>query len=204
MLEGVNLQAIRDERSLFSHVSFQIGSGQCLHVQGENGSGKTSLLRMIAGLIPPSAGIVSWNGRSIQQSGGDYRRELLYCGHLLGLKDELSAIENLMFAASLADDPVEVCAVRDALRRSGLADREDLPVRFLSQGQKRRVSLVRLLLQPRALWILDEPLTALDAKAVRWLTGVIDAHLDSGGVVVITSHQGMALMNTPQVILIGV
>lgn len=204
MLEGVDLQAMRGERSLFKRLNFQIRAGECLFVQGENGSGKTSLLRMIAGLTPSSAGTVLWRGSPIRQLGDEYRRELLYCGHLLGLKDELSAIENLIAGASLADDPVAACAVREALRRSGLEGREDLPVRFLSQGQKRRVSLARLLLQPRALWILDEPLAALDAKAVRWLAGVIDAHLDSGGVAVITSHQDMALASTPHVIRIGV
>lgn len=204
MLEGVDLQAMRGERSLFKHLNFQIKAGECLFVQGENGSGKTSLLRMIAGMTPSSAGTVLWKGSPIQQLGDEYRRELLYCGHLSGLKDELSAIENLIAGASLAEDAVTTCAVREALRRSGLQDREDLPVRFLSQGQKRRVSLARLLLQPRALWILDEPLAALDAKAVRWLAGVIDAHLDSGRVAVITSHQDMSLASTPHVIRMGV
>lgn len=204
MLEGINLQVMRGERSLFERLSFRIRAGECLIVQGENGSGKTSLLRMIAGLTPSSAGTVLWNGSAIKQLGDEYRRELLYCGHLLGLKDELSPTENLIAGASLADDTVAASAVREALRWSGLQGREDLPVRFLSQGQKRRVSLARLLLQPRALWILDEPLAALDAKAARWLAGVIDAHLGSGGAAVITSHQDLALENSPHVIRIGV
>ncbi|MFW7342301.1 cytochrome c biogenesis heme-transporting ATPase CcmA [Pollutimonas sp. H1-120] len=204
MLEGINLQAMRGERSLFERLSFQIKAGECLFVQGENGSGKTSLLRVIAGLTAPSAGTVLWKECPIQQLGEEYRRELLYCGHLSGLKDELSAIENLIAGAQLADDPVSNCTAREALRRSGLQGKEDLLVRFLSQGQKRRVSLARLLLQPRALWILDEPLAALDARAAHWLAGVIDAHLDSGGAAVITSHQDMALAGTPHVIRIGV
>lgn len=204
MLEGVNLQAIRSERSLFKPLDFQIKAGECLLVQGENGSGKTSLLRMIAGLMPPLDGAVFWKGSPIDQLGDDYRRELLYCGHLLGLKDELNGIENLVASACLAGNSVSVPVAIEALRRSGLQGKEDFPVRFLSQGQKRRVSLARLLLQPRALWILDEPLAALDVSAVRWLAGTIDAHLEVGGVVVMTSHQDVALACTPQVIRIGV
>ncbi|HCP76413.1 cytochrome c biogenesis heme-transporting ATPase CcmA [Alcaligenaceae bacterium] len=204
MLEGINLQALRGDRSLFERLSFKIKAGECLFVQGENGSGKTSLLRVLVGLTPPSDGTVFWKGRPIKLLGDEYRRTLLYCGHLSGLKDELSAMENLVAGAALAGDPVSLGAARDALHESGLRDRQDLPVRFLSQGQKRRVNLARLLLQPRALWILDEPLAALDTKAVRWLAEVIDAHLESGGIAVITSHQSMALASTTHVIRVGV
>ncbi|WP_439652107.1 cytochrome c biogenesis heme-transporting ATPase CcmA [Paracandidimonas lactea] len=204
MLEGIDLQAMRGERSLFTRLSFQVETGECLFVQGENGSGKTSLLRMLAGLTPPSAGTVLWKGSPIQQLRDEFRHELLFCGHLSGLKDELSAIENLVAGALLADDPVGSCLVREALHQAGLQGREDLPVRFLSQGQRRRVSLARLLLQRRALWILDEPLAALDAQAVRWLAELIDSHLRSGGLAVITSHQDMALVSRPHVIRIGV
>ena len=204
MLEGVNLQATRGERSLFARLSLQVGTGECLFVQGENGSGKTSLLRVLAGLTPPSAGTVRWKGSPVQQLRDEFRRELLYCGHLSGLKDELSAIENLVAGALLAGDPVASWVVREALHQAGLQGRDDLPVRFLSQGQRRRVSLARLLLQRRALWILDEPLAALDVQAVRWLVGLIDSHLRSGGLAVITSHQDMALVNRPHVIRIGV
>lgn len=204
MLEGINLQAMRGERSLFERLNFQIKAGECLFVQGENGSGKTSLLRVLVGLTPPSDGTVFWKGSPIKLLGDEYRRALLYCGHLSGLKDELSAMENLVAGAALTGDPVSLGAAREALHQSGLRDRKDLPVRFLSQGQKRRVNLARLLLQPRALWILDEPLAALDTKAVRWLAEVIDAHLDSGGIAVITSHQSMALASTTHVIRVGV
>ncbi|WP_442593364.1 cytochrome c biogenesis heme-transporting ATPase CcmA [Parapusillimonas sp. JC17] len=204
MLEGINLHAIRGERSLFKRLNFQIKAGECLLVQGENGSGKTSLLRMIAGLMPSSDGAVFWKGSPIAQLGDDFRRELLYCGHLLGLKNELNGIENLVASACVAGNSVSVPIAIEALRRSGLQGKEYLPVRFLSQGQKRRVSLARLLLQPRALWILDEPLAALDVGAVLWLTGVVDAHLELGGVVVMTSHQDLRLACMPQVIRIDI
>jgi heme exporter protein A len=196
LLQAFKLKCVRGERRLFNDLDLQVEAGTCLLMQGANGSGKTSLLRILAGLTPAASGVVHWNGEEIGQLGDEYRNELLYCGHLNGLKEELSAEENLLSAATLRGQPLNPDAVRLALRQAGLADREDLPVRVLSQGQRRRATLARLLLEDRRpAWILDEPLMALDAGAVRWLAGVIDQHLATGGLVVLTSHQYIPLVN---------
>lgn len=192
-LGASDLECMRGERHLFKNLSFQMEAGACLLVQGANGSGKTSLLRILAGLTPPSAGAVHWKGESIKQLGDEYRSELLYCGHQNALKEELTAEENLLSSAVLGGRRVNMEAVREALGQAGLAGRESLPVRVLSQGQRRRTSLARLLLDHRPIWILDEPLTALDTSAVRWLAGVIDQHLALGGLTVMTSHQDIPL-----------
>lgn len=203
MLEAINLKCVRGERSLFDSLNFRVKAGECLLVHGENGSGKTSLLRMLVGLTPLAAGTIYWNGTPIKQWSDEYRRELHYCGHALGLKEELSATENLVFGSELANEPVNPVAAHQALHQAGLRGREHLPVRTLSQGQKRRVSLAKLLLQKRALWVLDEPLTALDAQATQWITKEIDRHLRNGGVAVLTTHSTIALAYAPQVIQVG-
>lgn len=200
MLEAIKLQCVRGERRLFHRLSFQVKAGECLSVQGENGSGKTSLLRMLVGLTPPADGTVYWNDRSLEQWGNEYGRELLYCGHASGLKEELSATENLYFGSKLANVSFDSAAIQQALHQAGLRGREHLPVRVLSQGQKRRVSLARLLLQKRILWVLDEPLAALDAHATQWVIKVIDRHLSDGGVAVLTTHHDLALTAPLQVI----
>ncbi|MFZ5511243.1 MAG: cytochrome c biogenesis heme-transporting ATPase CcmA [Pseudomonadota bacterium] len=193
MLEALDLECQRGDRTLFKGLSFRLEAGQCLLVQGANGAGKTSLLRMLCGLMPPAAGEIRWQGEPLKRAGDDYRRTLLYCGHLNAVKEELTAEENVVAAAALAGRPVSLEAARRALREAGLKGREELPVRVLSQGQKRRVSLARLLLDGTRLWVLDEPLTALDVHAVQWLAGVIDAHLARGGLAVVTSHQEVPL-----------
>lgn len=194
---------MRGERRLFHSLSFQLKAGECLLLQGENGSGKTSLLRMLAGLTPPATGTVYWNGRPIKQWGDEYGRELLYSGHSPGLKEGLSATENLLFGSALADVQLSSSAVYEALHHAGLKGREHLPVRALSQGQKRRVNLARLLIQKRSLWLLDEPLTALDTKASQWTVALIDRHLSDGGVAVLTTHQDIALTHATQAIRVG-
>lgn len=203
MLEAINLDCVRGERRLFHNLNFQLKAGECLLLRGENGSGKTSLLRMLVGLTPPASGAIRWRSSPIKELGDEYRRELLYCGHPLGLKDDLSATENLIFSMALTDELVTHDAVHEALRQTGLQGREHLSVRALSQGQKRRVNLARLLLQKRALWVLDEPLTALDAQASLWVVRVIDQHLSNGGVAVLTTHQDLTLAGTAHVIRVG-
>lgn len=193
MLEASNLECVRGEKSLFRGLSFRLGVGSCLMVQGANGSGKTSLLRMLCGLSPPAAGEIRWNGAPIRKLAEDYRGELLYCGHAGAVKDELTALENARLSATLAGTPVGDEAALQALRQLGLKGREHLPARVLSAGQKRRVALSRLLLEKRRLWVLDEPLTALDKAAVANLCGLIDAHLAGGGMAVLTSHQELPL-----------
>lgn len=203
MLEAINLDCVRGERRLFHNLNFQLNAGECLLVRGENGSGKTSLLRMLVGLTPPAGGAIHWQSSPIKPLDDEYRRELLYCGHPLGLKDDLNAIENLTSCMALADEPLTQDAAYQALRQAGLQGREYLPVRALSQGQKRRVNLARILLQKRTLWVLDEPLTALDTQASQWVIGEIDRHLSQGGIAVLTTHQDIALTGKTQLIRVG-
>ncbi len=189
MLEAHDLACIRGERRLFRKLSFNTTAGQLLHVQGANGSGKTSLLRLLAGLALPSAGEVRWRGQPVRREREAFARELLYLGHLPALKDELSARDNLAWQQRLAGNQQDASALEQALAQMGLAREIDLPVRRLSAGQRRRAALARLHLAAAApLWILDEPFTALDAAAVQTLSGVIAQHVATGGCVVLTTH----------------
>lgn len=189
MLEAKNLECVRGERRLFSGVGFGLDAGELLYLQGRNGAGKTSLLRMLCGLLTPAAGEICWRGQSIHRLGEDYRAELCYLGHQNAIKEELTPLENLNAAARLAGHALSEDEALDALEVVGLAGREDLGCKFLSQGQKRRVALARLVTDKRSLWILDEPFVALDVAAVDWLAGLIGAHLQRGGLAVMTTHQ---------------
>ena len=189
MLEADNLECVRGERRLFAGLGFKLEAGELLYLQGRNGAGKTSLLRMIIGLLPPEAGEIRWQGQSIRRNSDDFRADLCYLGHLNAIKEELTPLENLLAAARLADEELAEDDAIDALEQVGLAGREDLACKYLSQGQKRRVALARLVHEKRPLWILDEPFVALDTLAVDWLTGIISAHLQRGGLAVMTTHQ---------------
>jgi len=178
---------------LFSGVSFALEAGTLLHVRGCNGSGKTTLLRALCGLLVPEAGEILWQGQDSRRLGEDYRAALLYCGHLNGIKDDLTGIENLRVAAILDGNPVDEGRLRSALEQMGLAGYEDLPAMALSQGQKRRGALARLLVSKAPLWILDEPFTALDADAANLLLGLIVGHVSDGGILVLTTHQEVPL-----------
>ena len=191
MLEVSHLECVRGERSLFAGVGFRLDGGEMLYVHGKNGSGKTSLLRILCGLAHPAAGEVRWRGTSIGKLGEDFRRELCYLGHHNAIKEELTPLENLLASAKLAGEVLDEGAALDALEMLGLAGREDLACRYLSQGQKRRVALARLVNERRALWILDEPYVALDAAAIDLVAGLIGAHLQRGGLVVLTTHQAV-------------
>lgn len=193
MLEATNLDCVRGERRLFAGVSFALLRGELLHLQGRNGAGKTTLLRMICGLTPPAAGQLCWAGQDIHQLGDEYREVLCYLGHHNAIKEELTPLENLAAAALLADETLSEDAALDALAVVGLAGREDLPCKYLSQGQKRRVALARLVHERRVLWVLDEPFVALDVAAVDWLAGLIGGHLQRGGMAVMTTHQAVSI-----------
>ena len=193
MLEVADLECVRGDRQLFTAMSFSVQPRELLHVHGPNGSGKTSLLRLVCGLTLPANGEIRWRGTPIRELAEEYFVDVLYLGHLNGLKDELSGQENLRINCALAGADTMPEAVTAVLDRIGLAGYEDLPVKVLSQGQKRRVALARLLLSKATLWILDEPFTALDSAAVNVLQGILAAHLNNGGMVILTTHQEFAL-----------
>jgi heme exporter protein A len=178
---------------LFSRLNFALHPGQIMQVQGENGSGKTSLLRMLCGFIIPDEGIISWRGENVRDLDEDYYAELLYLGHLNAIKDELNALENLCISAGISGIKLEEKEALAVLRRMGLRGREKLPVKVLSQGQRRRVALARLLIGNAGLWILDEPLTALDVGAVALIQELIAEHLAHQGMVIFTTHQPLVV-----------
>lgn len=193
MLQAKQLSCVRGDRPLFSGLDFDVQPGEWVHVRGANGCGKTSLLRLLAGLSQPAEGHIEWKGEPISRSREDYHRDLLYLGHHAAVKDELTGAENLALAGELDGAPADDEAVLSALRRFGLKGREDLPVRYLSAGQKRRVLLARLATRKARLWVLDEPFTALDVPAVEMLGRVVEDHLKQGGMAIVTSHQAVPL-----------
>ncbi len=194
MLEICNLACTRGDHLLFSDLNFTLNAGEILQVQGVNGSGKTTLLRTLCGLVKPTAGQINWSGKNIQDLGAEYYAEMIYLGHLNALKDELNAVENMRISAGLAGCEVDNQQIFAALRRMSLRGREILPVKALSQGQSRRVALARLLIGHFPLWILDEPLTALDVGAVQLIQDLIAAHLACNGMVIYTTHQPLEVV----------
>ncbi|HYR59842.1 MAG TPA: cytochrome c biogenesis heme-transporting ATPase CcmA [Nitrospiraceae bacterium] len=194
MFQTVALSGSRGERLLFSDVSVTVKPGTLLAVLGANGSGKTSFLRMLCGLLLPDGGAILWQGKDIRQLKELYTAQLTYIGHLNGIKDELTPVENLKVSACLAGDESSSAIVQKALEAVGLEQSvHRLPTRVLSQGQKRRVALARLWLSTRPLWLLDEPFASLDAVATRYLTQRLQSHLSNGGMVVVATHQEIAL-----------
>jgi heme exporter protein A len=199
-LELRDLGCVRGRRSLFRGLDLRLEPGQLLRVTGANGSGKTSLLRMLCGLLAPAQGEVLWHGRSVRRDREAFLQQLVYLGHAAALKDDLSALENLQVAVRLGGRTADAAALRQALADAGLRGREHLPARVLSQGQRRRAALARLPLGGARLWVLDEPFNALDTAATGWLLGLIEGQLRGGGLVVLTSHQPVALGDgVPQV-----
>lgn len=189
MLELVGLTCLRGGRRLFENLSFSVLPGELVHLQGTNGSGKTSLLRILTGLSTPDAGEVRWRGADIRQARDIYVADMLYLGHQPAIKDDLTVQENLLVSLRLAGFHPDHVAVRSAIDIVGLAGRATLPARVLSQGQRRRLALARLWLDTRSLWVLDEPFTALDVHATGLLESRLEQHLAQGGMVVLTTHQ---------------
>lgn len=191
MLEVLNLECTRGDRALISGLSFALAAGELLHLVGSNGSGKTTLLRTICGLSKPNAGEIRWNGTDVRTLGDEYRSCLSYVGHNNGLQGELTPEENLRAAACLVGSVADVF-VNQALNRMGLTCLGRLPSKVLSQGQKRRLALARLLVLTKKLWILDEPASGLDASSVKIIEDLLTEHLTNGGMTIITSHQELA------------
>ena len=188
-----NLACARGERLLFKAMNFSVGAGELLLVQGGNGQGKTSLLRLLTGLARPEEGEIRWRGESIRRNRDLFHAEMIYLGHANGVKDDLNPVENLRFAEGLQGRAFEQERAIGILKQLGLSLCLDLPCRVLSFGQRRRVALSAMLLADVKLWILDEPLTGLDVHAVALMEGLIRDHLAGGGLVVATTHQALNL-----------
>jgi heme exporter protein A len=188
VLEARNLECERGGRVLFRGLSLVAAPGELVRIAGPNGAGKTSLLRILCGLLTPADGDVRWNGAPIATLREDYARHLVYLGHAPAVKDELTAPENLDIACRLAGLKTTRRSLTEALARFGVP--EGPLLKRLSQGQRRRAALARLVLSAGVpLWLLDEPLTALDARAAASLESLLAEHAARGGAVVFTSHQ---------------
>jgi heme exporter protein A len=191
-LEVEGLACSRGVATLFRNVSFRVDAGEWLAVRGPNGSGKTTLLRCISGLTRPDAGMVRWNGRSTIDDRPAFNADLIYSGHLAGIKDDLNAEENLDAALRLRGRTLPAEAITAALAEVGLAKRRHLPARRLSAGQRRRIGLARLAVDHAMCWILDEPFTALDDDGQAHFTRLLRAHLERGGLALVATHQDLA------------
>ena len=189
LLKGTDLSCIRDDRVLFEGLAFELVSGQVLLLEGKNGSGKTSLLRILCGFREPDAGEVFWCGDAIND--GQYYVDMAYVGHLDGVKKELTVLENLK--VSLALGRPGQYSIEQALTKVHLADYDDVLVQALSAGQKRRLSLARLLITKNIVWILDEPFTSLDKQGIALIETLMSEHCASGGMIVLTSHHDIEL-----------
>lgn len=187
-LEASELCVRRLGRTIFRDVCVSLSPGALLQVTGPNGAGKSSLLRVLSSLLLPATGWLTWRGQPLRGGDADYLSQLAYIGHADGIDTDLDATENLRFAARMGGWRMQPDSIRHALDSLGLGAVARIPVRALSQGQRRRVSLARLALAPRALWLLDEPLTSLDRDGAERFQSLLAAHLASGGMAVVATH----------------
>jgi len=192
-LLGQSLECSRDDRVLFKDLDFAVEAGEALVVEGRNGTGKTTLLRMICGIRRPDAGDILYDGECIFKLGSDYHTHMTYVGHMDGIKRELTAEENLRVADALGH-PGRM-SVSEALERIRLAGFEDVAANKFSAGQRRRLALARLLVSKAAIWILDEPFTSLDRHGVKLVEELMAEHTNEGGILVVTSHHDVDLGN---------
>ena len=194
-----DLACQRGDRLLFSGLQMDLHAGQLLLVQGGNGRGKTSFLRLLSGLSQPEAGEVRWNGESIHRTRETYHQTMVYLAHTNGVKDDLTPVENVQLHAGLRGQKLTQAEIDPVLIRMGLAACLDLPARVLSFGQRRRVALAGLLVSGALLWILDEPLTGLDVRGVAEVETLLREHVQTGGMVVMTTHQPLRLQGVDTV-----
>jgi heme exporter protein A len=188
MFKAIGLECVKGYDSLFKDINFSLSPGEIMQIRGTNGSGKTSLLRILTGLSQPDAGEVFWNGTNIENEPETYKEKLIYIGHLNGLKADLSALENLELGRQYLSE-TNGKTTEAALEAVGLAGYEHILAHQLSAGQKRRVSLARLHLNIAPLWILDEPTTAVDTDGVQAFEQTVETHALNGGMVILTAHQ---------------
>jgi heme exporter protein A len=193
-LEVRNLSCIRGDALLFDALEFRLDRGQAILIEGANGAGKTSLLRILAGITLPVQGDVLWRGRPIAEVRAEFNEETAYLGHQLGFKMELTGLENLLFSLKVRGLEVDQDQCRQTMKDLGLQAQCELPVIALSAGQRQRLALARILLQKALLWVLDEPLTALDTRGVQQVFNAMQTHLDQGGLIVLTSHQSITVL----------
>lgn len=188
MLAVSNVQAVRDDRILFSNLAFTLNAGEIMQVVGPNGTGKTTLLNGLLGLAPLEKGEIFWNSQNIEDNPQAFKQSISFIGHLPGLKALLTPVENLQFLSRLRQHIPSNIVIENALAKVGLAGYEDVPVARLSAGQKRRVALARLFIEQAPLWVLDEPFTAIDHAGVQALERWLDEHRQQGGMVLLTTH----------------
>jgi heme exporter protein A len=178
---------------LFKDLSFSISAGDCFELRGPNGSGKTSLLRILCGLLPPTSGSILWQGKPIGTFRDAYHASVIYVGHRPAVKDELTALENLRFSCAMSGFALSCREAHDVLDQMSLVDQENLLARHLSEGQQRRLDLARLLVCQGALWLLDEALTSLDEVAACSVMTLINEHVSNGGMAIIATHRDLTL-----------
>lgn len=184
---------MRGDRRLFRGINFSASPGTFIQLTGPNGSGKTSLLRILCRLLAPAEGEIKWDGANIRTLAEEYFTSVTYLGHRHGVKDELSAVENLRISNALNGVEISREHARGVLEKMGLAGRDLLPARLLSEGQRRRLALARLLVANTRLWLLDEVLTSLDKGAVALVRSLIENHLAGGGIAIVATHQELEL-----------